>query len=270
MVTTEKSNGVMQITNFYEIDNDTAKNINTNYSGALPMVSSRLKACADCKGRTPMCCDKSRGCKVGKGELWYQCLYCNSLEICKNASVGGAEVYFLMDQSGSMSHNDRVQAANAVRSMTQKLQGNGFVYSFVAWGSDAGYVFHKETSLAKMSSALASYENGTTGHGGGTNAAGALSYIKNEVLATKDKAVWILLVTDGGFDNESLAVQERNVLLGNKNVQIMAIGVTGARESTLQKMSTVSSFSRVVGDASALTSTFDQIAEMLKKSGNNF
>ena len=83
--------------------------------------------------------------------------------------------------------------------------------------------------------------------------------------------VRILLVTDGGFDSEAAAIRARNELLaGKQNVEILAIGVTGARQSTLEKIGTVPAFSKVVGGSSALTSTFEQIAEILKRNGNNF
>lgn len=269
LITTEYNNGVSQVTNFYEIDSDTANNIETAYNGALPVVSGSLKPCACCGGRTARCCDKSKQCKVAKGELWYQCLYCSKLEISQDASAGGAEVYFLMDESGSMSAGDRKEAANAVRKMVQSLQGNGNVYSFVAWGSNAGYVFHNETNTAKMSSALSSYERGTTGYGGSTAAHLAFSYINRDVLRA-ERPVRIILVTDGGFDDETAAVTARDALLQNRNVEILAVGVTGAIQRNLSKIGTVPAFSRVVGGSSALTSTFEQIAEMLKKKGNNF
>lgn len=271
MITTDKNNGAEQITNFYEIDDDTAKNIETAYTGTLPPVSSALKACAECGKRTARCCDKTHKCKVGKGELWYQCLYCSGLEICGSEPTAGgsADIYFLMDQSGSMSDDDRRQAANAVRAMVQSLEGSGNAYHFVAWASDSTYIFRNETNLKKMSSALYAYENETERIGYSTDAAKALRYIKSDVLSCK-RAVRILLVTDGGFDNTDDAVAARNELLANKNVEILAIGVTGAVESALRRVGTVAAFSKVVGGSAALTSTFEEIAEALKKKGNNF
>ena len=270
LITAEPNNGSLKIVNFYEIDDDTAKNVTTSYEGTLPPVSAHLKACSTCGARNPKCCDKTRQCKVPKGELWYQCLYCSGLEISQASTAGGsADIYFLLDESGSMSADDRKEGANAVRKMVQALQGAGNTYSFVAWGSNAGYVFKKETNVAKISSALSSYENHTTGYGGSTAAHIAFNCIKPDVLAST-KPVRIIFVTDGYLDNESLALQARNELLARKDVEIVAIGVTGASQSTLSKLGTVPAFSKVVGGSSALTSTFEQIAEILKKKGNNF
>lgn len=269
LITTEVNNGVSQVTNFYEIDIDTAKNIETAYDGALPLVSGNLKPCAGCGGRTPRCCDKSKQCRVGKGELWYQCLYCSMLEISQEARAGGTDVYFLMDESGSMDSNDRREAANAVRKMIQSLYGNGNSYTFVAWGSSAGYIFYNETNTAKMSSALSTYEAGKTGHGGSTAAHLAFSHIEQDVLRAT-RPVRIIFVTDGGFDDVAAAVKARDELLQNRNVEILAIGIKGAYTSNLSKIGTVPAFSKVVGGSSALTSTFEQIAELLKKKGNNF
>ena len=270
LITTESINGSLKITNFYEIDADTAKNIEISFDGDLPPVSSYLKPCATCGRRTPKCCDKTRQCKVNRGELWYQCLYCSGLEICQDDKAeGSAEFYFLMDESGSMSRSDREEAAKAVRRMIQSLQGNGNVYSFVAWGSDAGYVFDHETNISKMSGALVSYENNTTGYGGSTAADRAFEYIKDDVFRSK-KPVRIIFVTDGWFDNVESAISARNDLLKKQNVEILAIGVTGADQWALSRIGTVPAFSKVIGESSALTSTFEQIAEILKKNGNNF
>lgn len=269
LLTVEVINGIPQITNFYGIDRDTAKKVVTRHEGALPVVSASLIGCNNCGRRVAGCCNKSGQCRVKKGTLEHQCLYCSAMEVCSVAGNGGADIYFLMDESGSMSRQDRVEGANAVRRMIQSLQGEGNTYTFVAWASRAGYLFRQETSLSKMSSALVAYENDSTGYTGSTNAAGALDLIRDAVLTSR-RPVRILLVTDGAFDNENAAIRKRNEILAKKNVEILAIGVTGAIQRTLQRMGTVPEFSRVVGGSSALTSTFEQIAEILKKNGNNF
>ena len=269
LITAEPNNGSLKIVNFYEIDEDTAKNVTTSHEGALPPVSGNLKACMNCGSRNPKCCDKTRGCSVPKGELWYQCLYCTGLEISQTASSGGADIYFLLDQSGSMSADDRKEGANAVRKMVQSLQGAGNTYSFVAWGTNAGYIFEQETNVSKISSALVSYEKGATGFSGSTAADRAFNCIKPDVLSAK-RPVRIIFVTDGYLDNDQKALQARNELLVNNNVEIVAIGVTGASQATLSMLGTVPAFSKVVGGSSALTSTFEEIAKILKSKGNNF
>lgn len=266
LITVEPSNGVDTITNFYGIDEETAKSIDAPYDGALPRVSSKLKPCASCNGRTPMCCDMSKQCPVGKGELMYQCLYCKAMEFTCSSAL---DIYFLMDESGSMGDRDRREASKAVRNLVQSLQDQGNTYSFVAWGSNAGYIFRNETQLSKMDYALKSYEDDTTGYGGGTDAANALATVMSDVLNSKKK-VCVILVTDGAFDSESAALEMRGRLLANKNADILAIGVTGANESTLKKMGTVDKFSKVVGVSSNLSGEFVNIGEFLKKKGNNF
>ncbi len=271
LITAESSNGSMVITNFYEIDKDTAKSIQTEHTGALPPVSSYLKACASCGSRMAGCCNKKRQCPVPKGELWHQCLYCSAMEICKNESVdSAADIYFLLDQSGSMSADDRGQAVKAVKNMVQSLSGRGNTYSFVAWGSNAGYLFKKEASTVKINLALTAYHTGATPYGGSTAADRAFAEIENDVRHS-ERPVRIIFVTDGGFDDTEAAVRARNaVLAANKNVEILAIGVTGAIQSALDKIGTVKSFTKVIGSTSALTSTFEEIAKRLKDGGNNF
>lgn len=270
LITAEQNNGAMQITNFYEIDNDTAKTINTDYSGSLPPVSVHLKPCATCGKRIPGSCDKSKQCAVSKGELWYQCLYCSKLELASVTPAPTAlDIYFLLDQSGSMALHDRVEAAKAVKSMMQSLSGNGNTYSFVAWGSSAGYLFDHETGICKMTAAIAAYEAGATPYGGSTAAHLAFARIRDDVLSSK-RPVRIIFVTDGYLDDDAEAIRERNLLLENSNVEILALGVTGANEASLRALGTVPAFSKVVGGSAALTSTFEQIADTLKKTGNNF
>ncbi len=271
LVTAEQNNGVLVTTNFYEIDKNTAENIQTEYGGALPPVSSNLKACASCGKRVAGCCNKKSQCSVPKGELWYQCLYCKALEICKpNGSGGGADIYFLMDQSGSMSDADRREGVRAVKKLIQSLTGSGNTYSFVAWGSNAGYLFKQETNSAKISLALASYESGNTPYGGMTAAHLALDYIYQDVHRSH-APVRIIFVTDGYFDSFEAALSARNRLLsGNKNIEILAIGIEGADSASLSAIGTVKSFSKVIGGSSALLSTFEEIAKKLRDGGNNF
>ncbi len=269
LITTEVNNGLPIITNFYEIDDDTAKNIETQHDGALPAVSSNLKPCAVCGSKKAGCCDKKRQCPVPKGELWYQCLFCNQLEIKNAGSAGGsADIYFLLDDSGSMSRDDRCEAARAVEALLKSLQGQGNTYSFVAWGTGAGYLFDHETNMSKMSLALSAYRNGTE-YGGLTNADVAFEYIECDVKASR-KPVRIIFVTDGYLSSDSKAMRARNKLLEKANVEILAIGITGANTATLQKIGTVAEFSVNVGPSSALVSTFAEIAKRLKDGRNNF
>lgn len=271
LVTIEKSNGQQKVTNFYEIDDDTAKNVVTAYEGKLPEVSMYLKPCASTGSRTPRSVDLSHRCPVKKGELWYQCLYCSALDVCQAATgASGLDIYFLMDESGSMQWDDRREAANAVRRLVESLTGSGNTYSFVSWGSTAGYIFRHETHLQKMNGALNLYESGNAGHSGSTDAAVAFRTVKEDVRSSH-KPVYVIFVTDGYLDDDDEAMSERNELLrGQKKVDIMAIGTEGANQATLEKIGTIPAFSKVVGSSKALTSTFEQIAAILKKKGNNF
>ena len=270
MITTEKNNGLDQIVNFFEIDDDTAKKINTSHEGALPNVSMHLKPDAETGSRTPLVSDKTRHCSVGKGELWYQCLFCSGLQVCAETKKSKAiDVYFLMDESGSMSRADRINGANAVRTLVQDLQGAGNTYSFVPWGSNAGYLFCKETNPSAISSSLVAYEEDRTGYGGSTAADRAFAAIYNEV-ARSGNPVRIIFVTDGGFDSLPAAVRERDRLLrANPSAEILALGVPGAVQSNLDKISTVPSFSKVLGSSSELSTTFADIRKYLDEGNNN-
>lgn len=265
LVTIDKNNGRDQVVNFYDIDDAIASQINTDFNDALPEVSSHLKSCATTNSRTPMSCDKSRGCPVKKGELWYQCLYCSSLEIVKN-NTGAFDVYFLMDASGSMSTSDRREASRAVTSLVQQLQDMNNIYSFVPWANSATYLFKGENSVSKISSALRTYENDNCNVGGGTCADSPFDYIRSDVMRAKNP-VFIIFVTDGEFFDLNAAIRARDAVLAKGNAEIMAVGITGADEYSLSKMRTING--PPTGGSAQLTSTFAQIADILRKSGNN-
>ncbi|MBQ9369544.1 MAG: VWA domain-containing protein [Clostridia bacterium] len=268
LVTIENNNGYDRVVNFYEIDDDTAKQIDTSFEGELPDVSMYLKPNAINNSRTPRSMDKSGQCGVKKGELWYQCLFCSHLDIC-SAGPGSSAIYFLMDASGSMEENDRREAAKAVKSLVAALSGSGNVYSFVAWSDDADYVFQDATNPKDIERALDRYIDGKYG-GGCTYAGKAFALIYQSVKQAK-LPVRILFVTDGYLHDPDNALIKRNDLLAaNKDVEVLAIGITGADQGTLSTLGTVPEFSKVVGGSSSLTSTFEQIADTLKKSGNNF
>ena len=268
LATIEDFQGKDVITNFQPIDKKTADSINNDGIASLPDVGNNLLACDVTGKRKPMCVDKSKKCNLKKDELRFQCLYCDKLKVERNIN-NSFEIYFLMDNSGSMSQRDRGEGAKAVKNLVSSLPDMDNTYYFVAWGSDAGYLFKDESDASKIEKALKSYVDGTCGYGGSTAAHKAFDLVKQDVSRAKRTPV-IIFVTDGGFDDDKLALSARNsVLSANKAAAIISIGVEGADENNLRAVGTVSDFSKIAGDSSQLSKTFIDVAEFLRKSGRN-
>ena len=268
LATIENRQGKELITNFQPIDNKTANEIDNQGINSLPLVNSNLLESEDNGKRIPLSIDRSKKCNLLKDELRYQCIYCNKLNISKSIS-NSFSIYFLLDNSGSMSNSDRNEGKIAIKKLISSLADMDNDYSFIPWGSDAGYLFKREKNIYEIENALDRYTRGLNKYSGSTNAAGAFNLIKSDVKSEQKKVI-IIFVTDGGFDDDRAAKDARNeVLRSNNNTEIIAIGVTGALENNIRAIGTISDFSKIIGDSNQLSKTFVDVAEFLKKSGRN-
>ena len=268
LATIEAMQGKDVVTNFQPIDKKTADGIDNQGITILPVINSNLLESVDNGKRIPLSIDRSKQCNLKNGELRYQCIYCNKLEIAKS-NTGSFSIYFLLDNSGSMSKNDRHEGELAVRKLISTLKEMDNDYSFIPWGSDAGYLFQRTKNISEIEKGLKQYTDGISKYGGSTDAAGAFNLIKSDVKYDP-KPVVIILVTDGGFDDDRAAIDARNKVLSQKQgTEIIAIGVTGAKEKNIEAIGTISNFSKIVGDSTQLSKTFVDVAEFLKKSGRN-
>jgi uncharacterized protein YegL len=268
LATIENRQGKELITNFQPIDNKTASEIDNQGINSLPLVNSNLLESEDNGKRIPLSIDRSKKCNLLKDELRYQCIYCNKLNISKSIS-NSFSIYFLLDNSGSMSKNDRHEGELAVRKLISTLKEMDNDYSFIPWGSDAGYLFQRTKNISEIEKGLKQYTDGISKYSGSTDAAGAFNLIKSDVKS-EQKNVIIIFVTDGGFDDDRAAIDARNKVLSQKQgTEIIAIGVTGAKEKNIEAIGTISNFSKIVGDSTQLSKTFVDVAEFLKKSGRN-
>ena len=268
LATIEKLNMTDYITNFQPLDKQDADKMENEGISSLPMVNTNLLPSEDNGKRIPLAVDRSNKCELFRGGLTFQCLYCNRLSVTRSLH-GGFSIYFLMDNSGSMDGSDRAEGSRAVRNLMQSMSTMDNEYSFVPWGSNAGFLFDHMRSISEIEPALRKYENGTAGFSGSTAAHKAFFTVQSHV-AKDTKPVVIIFVTDGGFDDERAAKEARNkVLASNEDVNIIAIGVTGAYERNLKEIGTIDSFSKVAGDSRQLTQAFMDVAAFLKKTGKN-
>ncbi|MBO4668261.1 MAG: VWA domain-containing protein [Bacilli bacterium] len=263
----EKIGGVDKITDFFGLEEKEVAVERQEFT-VSPDVNINLLPCSTCGGRKPQCCDKSRSCGSFK-VLEYQCLYCNKLEIARGAMKAGPfDIYFLMDQSGSMSKDDRVEASKAVRKLMEEM-GSENDYSFVAWATEAKFIFKHESRVDKVIDALKLYEEGKTGIKGQTCIDEALKLISGSARRSQREVI-VIILTDGGFHNPRKAVEEKNRLIYYKdNINIVAIGITGAKQENLDAVSTIKEFSEVLDSSSGLESTFLSIGEILKSGKYN-
>ena len=263
----EKINGVDKITDFFGLK-ETEINVERQEFSTPPEVNSNLLPCSKCGRRKPLCCDKSKTCGTFKS-LQHQCLYCNKLEIARpKLNSGPFDIYFLMDQSGSMSKSDREEASKAVMQLMNSM-GSDNLYSFVAWATDAKFLFKHESKVDRVTTALKQYEEGTTGVSGRTFIEEAFKLICSSIIQSKRDVV-VIVVTDGGFDNKRAAVSERDRLLRlNSKLNIVAIGITGAQQRNLDSICTIKEFSKVLESSSRLESTFLSIGEILRTGNYN-
>lgn len=263
----EKVDGAYKITDFFGL-REKEINVEKQEFTTPPEVNDNLLPCSKCGKRKPLCCDKSSTCG-SLTTLAHQCLYCNKLAIARPAlSKGPFDIYFLLDQSGSMSKIDRQEASKAVQKLMQSM-GPDNLYSFVAWATDATYLFKHEKKVSKIIDALKKYEDGKTGISGRTCIEEGFKLISRDVKKSQYDVV-IIVVTDGGFDNKKLAVTERNNLLAkNEKANIVAIGITGAKQENLNSICTIEEFSKVLESSSGLESTFLSIGEILKTGNYN-
>ena len=262
----EVVDGENKITDFFGLEEKEIAVERQEFS-TPPMVNDNLLPCSKCGGRKPMCCDKSGTCGSFK-TLEHQCLFCNKLEIASGPKAGPFEIYFLMDQSHSMSKPERIEASKAVKKLMQEM-GPDNDYSFVAWATNAKFIFKHKSSVDKVINALKLYEDNNTGVSGRTYIEEALALINQTARRSRDEVI-VIMVTDGGFDNPRKAIAERNRLIESRdNINIVAIGINGAKQENLDAICTIKEFSEVLESSSGLENTFLSISEILKNGNYN-
>lgn len=256
-----------KITNFQSIKEEDAKEIQ-NASSVLPPISENLLSDALTGTRTPNSVDKKSRCVFDKGVMTYQCLFCNAFQV--PASGGPYDVYFLMDESGSMSMIDRTQGVNAIKNIIISLTGMGNHYNFVPWGTEAGYIFKDETDGTRINNGLELYRLGRTGYRGRTCADTPFILIKDQVMSSPRESI-IIFVTDGGFEAPKKAFDAHAALLrARPTAKVFAIGIAEAKKENIDPLNTDGEWNpEIFKDSSALTRAFEDIAELLKKRGGN-
>lgn len=258
------------VTNFQPTKKELADSINNN-SGLVPTVSIRLLADALTGTRVPNSVDKTAKCVCGKnGDMTYQCLFCSAYQV--PCSGGPFDIYFLMDESGSMSMTDRKQAVDAIRNIIVTLSGMGNHYFFMPWGTEARFIFANETDGTVINNGLELYHKGKTGLRGRTCADRPFEELTEYLRNNKTgRPAIIIFVTDGGFENPSKAKKARNqLMLENPNTKIFAVGIAEAKKENIDEIATEKDLDfGILKDSSSLGKAFGDLASLIKKYGGN-
>ena len=264
LVTIEPLNREDTITNFQYFEDENAKDI-VNDINTLPKVSPNLLADDISRSREPMCSDKERCCRIDKnGRLTFQCLYCSKLQVPSASVMTPMRVFFLLDQSGSMSKKDKKCAIDAVNNVLKEFAGINHHYYLVGWASFASYYIFDKVGLLDATHDSTGYLTARE-NGGLTDAEQALYFILHEASKSKIPCL-VFFITDGRF-NFSKARRARDYLLSQcKNLEIIAIGVAEAEQSGLDSVSTLKDLSKLTSMAE-LGKEMKDIAAIIKKKG---
>lgn len=255
------------ITNFQAFKEEAVKDV-VNSSSLLPPISKNLLPCQKTGSRVPHSVDLSSCCVYKNGEMTYQCLFCSAYQV--PSSGGPYDVYFLMDESGSMSFVDRKQAVVAIREAIADFAGMGNLYNFVPWGTEADYIFRNETSIDVIENGLKLYEQGKTGLRGRTCAEKPFDKIRDQVRTSPREAI-IFFVTDGRLENLKKAVEARNkVLEGRPSATIIAIGIAEAEKESLNAIGNTKKLDlELIKDSGGLKKAFKDVVAAIKNNGGN-
>ena len=256
-----------KISNLQAFKEEAVKDVE-NASSLLPPISKNLLPCQKTGSRDPHSVDLSSCCYYKDGEMTYQCLFCSAYQV---PSKGGPfDVYFLMDESGSMSATDRRQAVAAIREAISDFAGMGNFYNFVPWGTEAAFIFQNETSIEVIENGLKLYEQGKTGLRGRTCAEKPFEVIAEQVKNSPREAI-IFFVTDGRLENLKKAVNARNALLaGRSTATIIAIGIAEAEKESLNAIGNTKKLDLdLIKDSGGLKKAFKDVVEAIKKNGGN-
>ena len=264
LVTIEPYNRADTITNFQYFEDENAKDI-VNDIDSLPSASPNLLPDEISRSRTPMCSDKKRCCKVDRnGRLSFQCLYCSQLQIPSSNKMPVMRVFFLLDQSGSMSESDKKCAVNAVNNVLREFEGIKHHYYLVGWANSAKYYISDSVGLDDATRGayayLHTYENDY-----GTDAAYALGFITREASRCQEPCL-VFFITDGEFDTYAAREARDELIRKCKNIEIIAIGVGNAHKDGLNSVATLKDLSKL-SSFSNLGKDMQDIASVIKKKG---
>lgn len=264
----ERKGENFEITNFTPISGTDADEI-TNTIVMIPPVGMNLLPSEDTHKRVAHSVDLSKKCKCQKGQMSFQCLYCSQYEIPGKGLVGKYEIYFLMDESGSMSKKDRTAGVTAIKKMVSSMADMDNIYTFVPWGTEAGYIFKGINDPKKMEKGLQKYIDGETGYRGETCADTPFILIKRRVQASPIPSI-IIFVTDGAVKSVTKAKKARDELLkARPDTIIYAVGIAEAKKETIEMIRTDDgSPVDIKGSSADLSNVFSEIAAKVKRNIN--
>lgn len=149
-------------------------------------------------------------------------------------------VFFLLDCSGSMSTNNKLQfAKNGGIEYAMEANSKGFKIGLISFGSSAKKILDLQDKIENFKIQISSLEVE-----GSTNLTDAI-HIAREILSANIGERIIFIVTDGFPDNSNSAIGEAK-LAANSGIEIMTLGTDDADLNFLDSIATKKEFSRKV------------------------
>lgn len=188
----------------------------------------------------------SQTVELHKGEL-----------VCDSSSVSPTDFILLIDVSGSMSGRKIEEAKKACIKLIQNtLDLSTHRLGIIAFGSHI-----KELCKPTQNRAELMYAVDRIVIEGSTNMSGAISRANDELAHSKNKKA-IIVITDGDPDSKS-ETNKCAKIAQSKNIAIATIGVQGADNTYLRKLSGDDNLSFKVENIEKLSDTFGQAVENL-------
>jgi len=151
-----------------------------------------------------------------------------------------SSVFFLLDCSGSMSSNNKLQfAINGGIEYAMDANSKGYKIGLISFGSSAKKILDLQDKIENFKIQISNLEVE-----GSTNLTDAIR-IAREILSANIGERIIFVVTDGFPDNSNSAISEAK-LAANSGIEIMTLGTDDADLNFLNSIATKKEFSRRV------------------------
>lgn len=180
------------------------------------------------------------------------------------SSVRETDFYLLLDISGSMYGRKMEEAKSACRKLIEKtLDLSAHRLGLITFGSTV----NEECTLTHSRNSLLRAVDRVSINGS-TNMQGAvLRAYRNFRNNNQNRAQAILLITDGAPDDQKETMQVARTAQ-ESGISIATIGVQGADQNYLRRLSKDENLSFMVNDMEKLSDTFGQAVQNLLRKGN--
>lgn len=149
-------------------------------------------------------------------------------------------VFFLLDCSGSMGSNEKLQfAKNGGIEYAMDANSKGYKIGLISFGSKANKILDLQENVENFKTQISKLEVE-----GSTNLTDAIRIAREALSSNKGERI-IFIVTDGFPDNSDSAISEAH-LAAKSGIEIMTLGTDDADLNFLSSIATKKEFSKKV------------------------